>query len=99
MQQSVGHALSIVGGLVVGKAAVEAKLISAPMLIAVSLSCICGLTIPRLKSAVFYLRLFLFALSVLFGLFGYLAGSVFILVRIFSLSSFGTDYTETLRRF
>ena len=99
MQQSVGHALSIVGGLVVGQAAVEAKLISAPMLIAVSLSCICGLTIPRLKSAVFYLRLFLFALSVLFGLFGYLAGSVFILVRIFSLSSFGTDYTETLRRF
>ncbi len=93
MQQSVGHALSIVGGLVVGQAAVEAKLISAPMLIVVSLSCICGLTVPRLKSAVFYLRIIMLFAAVMFGLYGYICAAVLMLVRVFSITSFGTEYT------
>ena len=38
MPQSLGHTLSIVGGLVVGQAAVEARLVSAPMLIVVAVS-------------------------------------------------------------
>ena len=49
MPQSVGHALSIVGGLVIGQSAVEAKIVSAPILIAVALSAICGLMVTRLK--------------------------------------------------
>ena len=74
MPQSLGHALSIVGGLVVGQAAVEARIVSAPMLIIVALSGISGLMVPRLKGAVFYLRLIYVVLSALFGLYGYIAG-------------------------
>jgi len=98
MPQSLGHALSIVGGLVVGQAAVEARIVSTPMLIAVALSGISGLMIPRLKAAVFYLRFLLLFLAALFGIYGYIAGILIVAMHIISLSSFGTDYTVSLRK-
>lgn len=98
MPQSLGHALSIVGGLVVGQAAVDARIISTPMLIVIAISGIAGLMIPKLKGAVFYLRLFLLFLGALFGLFGFIAGFSLIIMHIISLTSFGTDYTVSLRR-
>lgn len=96
MQQSMGHALSIVGGLVVGQAAVEAGIVSAPMLIVVALSGICGLMVPRLKGVVFYSRIMLLLSSTIFGLFGYFCGILLLSVRILSLDSFGVDYTLSL---
>ena len=96
MPQGLGHALSIVGGLVVGQAAVEARIISAPMLIAVALSGISGLMIPRLKGVVFYLKLLLVAASALFGLYGYISLSAVFVIRVFGMNSFGVDYTVSL---
>ena len=98
MPQSLGHALSIVGGLVVGQAAVDARIISTPMLIVIAISGISGLMVPKLKGAVFYLRLILLFLSALFGLYGYIIGISAVLMHIISLTSFGTDYTVSLRR-
>ena len=98
MPQSLGHALSIVGGLVVGQAAVEARIVSAPMLIIVALSGISGLMVPRLKGAVFYLRLIYVVLSAAFGLYGYIAGITVTLIHILDLSSFGTSSTVSLDR-
>ena len=98
MPQSLGHALSIVGGLVVGQAAVEARIVSAPMLIIVALSGISGLMVPRLKGAVFYLRLIYVVLSAIFGLYGYIAGITVTLIHILDLSSFGTSSTVSLDR-
>ncbi len=98
MPQSLGHALSIVGGLVVGQAAVDARIISTPMLIVIALSGISGLMIPRLRGAVFYLRLAFVLLAALFGLYGFLAGLIVTVMHIISLTSFGTDYTVSLRK-
>ncbi len=98
MPQGVGHTLSIVGGLVVGQAAVEAKIVSAHMLIAVALSGIAGLMVPRLKTAVFYCRIFLTLLGATLGIYGILVGGSFLLCHILSLKSFGVDYTQSLRR-
>lgn len=95
-QQSLGHALSIVGGLVVGQAAVEAKIVSAPMLIVVALSGIAGLMIPRLRAAVFYLRLGYVLFASALGLFGYMTAMAATMIRIMSLSSFGVDSTPSL---
>ncbi len=97
MPQSLGYALSIVGGLVIGQAAVEAKIISAPMLIAVALSGIAGLMIPRLKGIVLYVRLAFVFLSFVFGIYGYILGMTFLFIHIFSLRSFGVDSTRQLR--
>ena len=98
MSQNLGHALSIVGGLVVGQAAVEARIISSPILIIVALSGIAGLMLPRLKTAVFYLRIIFVLLSAAVGLYGYFAGVVFLLLHIFSISDFDTDYTVSLQK-
>ena len=96
MPQSVGHALSIVGGLVVGQSAVEAKIISAPILIAVALAGICGLMVPRLRAAVFYLRFgFIFAAALL-GVFGILLLWSVVIIHILGLKSLGASATLSL---
>lgn len=95
MPQNLGHALSVVGGLVVGQAAVEAGIISAPILIAVAFSAIAGLMVPRLTGAVFYLRLIIVLVSACFGIWGYLAVASIFAMRIFSIKSFGIDYTQS----
>lgn len=98
MSQNLGHTLSVVGGLVVGQAAVEARIISTPMLIVIALSGICGLMVPKLRSAVLYLRIALLIASALFGLYGFFIGISIIIMHIISLSSFGVDYTVSLRK-
>lgn len=94
--QSMGHALSIVGGLVVGQAAVSANIISAPMLIVVALSGISGLMVQKLKGAVFYCRIMLIFLGNFFGLYGYFTGIFTILILIFSAKSVEIDSTERI---
>lgn len=96
MSQSLGHALSIVGGLVVGEAAVQAKIISAPMLIAVAFSGICGLMVPRLKTSILYIRITSVIACSLLGLYGFMALSLIVLVHVLSIKSFGVDYTISL---
>lgn len=96
MPQSVGHALSIVGGLVVGQAAVEAKLVSAPMVIIIALTGITGLMIPRLKGVIVYARIGLIVLATMFGLYGYFFGISALMIHILSLQSVGVDYTGYL---
>ncbi len=98
MPQALGHALSVVGGLVVGQAAVEARIISTPMLIVIAISGIAGLMIPRLRGAVFYLRLVFILLSAFFGLLGFFAGAAVTVMHIISLNSLGVDYTVSLRK-
>lgn len=97
MPQNVGHTLSIIGGLVVGQAAVEARLISASMLIVVALSGIAGLMIPRLRAAVFYLRLGLVLAAVSLGIPGVFLGITLLLCHLLHLSSFGTPYLQPLQ--
>ena len=97
MPQSLGHALSIVGGLVVGQAAVEANIISTPMLIVIALSGITGLMVPRLNEAVFYLRVAFVILGAVFGLYGVVAFAFAVVFHILSLTTFGIDYTVSLK--
>lgn len=96
--QNLGHALSIVGGLVVGQAAVESRIISAPTLIVVALSGIAGLMLPRLKGAIFYLRILFVFSSALMGLYGFICGMSLLFVYIFSIKSFDVDYTISLSK-
>lgn len=85
----MGQALSIVGALVIGQAAVEAKLVSAPIIILVSLTAITGLMVPRLKGFSIIQRFFLLGFSCIMGLYGYLLGLLAILAQLFGTESFG----------
>lgn len=96
--ENLGHALNIVGALVVGQAAVEAGIISAPMLIAVSFSAIAGLMVPRMAAAVFYLRLINVVACTVLGIYGFMAVSTLFVLRVFSIETFGVDYTISLTK-
>lgn len=96
MPQNLGHTLGIIGGLVVGEAAVEARLISASMLIVVAISGIAGLMIPRLRAAVFFLRVGMVFLAAALGLAGCLIGGTLLLIRAMGISSFGVPYLQPL---
>jgi spore germination protein KA len=89
MPGTMGQALSIVGALVMGQAAVSAKIVSAPMIIIVATTGICGLMIPRVKSATIILRFLFLAISSFFGLYGYMFGALALIIHLYSISSFG----------
>lgn len=89
MPGTMGYALSIVGALVIGQAAVQAKIVSAPMIIVVAVTGISGLMIPRIKGFMIPARFALLALSSILGLYGYMFGMLGVLIHLFSISSFG----------
>jgi len=94
----VGQAVSILGALVIGQAAVEAGIVSAPMVIVVSITGIASFTIPRFNMAI-SIRLLRFPLMILagmFGLFGLVMGSLFLLTHLCKLRSFGVPYFSPL---
>ena len=92
MPGSVGQALSTVGAVVIGQAAVDARIVSAPLVIVVAMTGLCGMMTPKLKSAVIVLRLFLLAFSGVLGLFGTIFGATLVAALLFSMNSFGIPY-------
>ena len=93
---SIGQTLSVVGGLVVGQAAVDAHLVSAPMLIVVALSGITGLIAPKLKACIILWRAGLLLLSAALGAGGWVLGMMALALRLSGLSSFGVPYLSSL---
>jgi len=94
----VGQSVSILGALVIGQAAVEAGIVSAPMVIIVSMTGIASFTIPRFNMAI-SIRLLRFPMMVLggsFGLLGIVLGSIIILTHLCKLTSLGIPYFSPL---
>ncbi len=89
MPGSMGTALSIVGALVIGQAAVQAKIVSAPMIIVVGITGISGLMIPRVKGLIIPLRFALLYISSVLGLYGFLFGLLAVLIHLVGIKSFG----------
>lgn len=96
---NMGQTLSVVGGLVIGQAAVEARLVSVPVLIIVAVSGICALIAPKLKAVTLVCRLFFMCLGVNFGLYGYLLGVLMVAALLSGLTSFGVPYLAGLPLF
>ncbi len=96
MPSTIGQALSIVGALILGQAAVEARIVSAPMVIVTGLTAVTGLMIPNLSGPVIILRgLFVFLAS-LIGFYGYLFGMIGLLIHLHQIRSFGVPYMSPL---
>ncbi|GAA0314801.1 spore germination protein [Bacillus carboniphilus] len=98
LPKPVGQAVSILGALVIGQAAVQAGIVSAPMVIIVSLTGIASFTIPRFNMAISIrlLRFPLMLLAGMFGLFGIVLGLLFIITHLCKLRSFGVPYLSPL---
>lgn len=94
MPRMVGQALSIVGALVIGQAAVEAGFVSAAMVIVVAITAISSFVIPSYNLAI-AIRLLRFAIMILaatFGFFGITVGLLAVLLHLAHLRSFQVPY-------
>ncbi|MFF2017521.1 spore germination protein [Paenibacillus sp. NPDC058177] len=94
LPQMIGGALSIVGVLVVGQAAVSAGLSSPTTVVIVALTTIGSFATPAYNAAIALrmLRFPLILLAGLFGLYGVMIGTIFIVNHLLFLESFGVPY-------
>lgn len=94
LPRPVGQAVSIVGALVIGQAAVQAGIVSTPLVIVVAITGIANFTIPRFNfgSAIRLLRFPMIILAGTLGLYGILLGILVLLLHVTSLRSFGVPY-------
>ncbi|HEU4964161.1 MAG TPA: spore germination protein [Bacilli bacterium] len=94
LPKAVGQTVSILGALVVGQAAVQAGIVSATMVIIVSITGIASFTVPRYNAAITFrlLRFPLMIIASMFGMYGILIGLMLIVGHMANLRSFGVPY-------
>ena len=94
LPQAIGQSVSMIGGIVVGTAAVEAGLIAPMVLIVVSLTGICGFVLPNrdLANAVRVWRFGIGVLGMLLGIWGVVLGIGFLLLHLGTIKSLGVPY-------
>lgn len=94
LPKTVAQAVTIVGALIIGQAAVQAGIVSAPIIIIVALTGVASFTFPRFNLAITIrlLRFPLMFLSAVLGLYGVMLGLLAIAVHLAGLRSFGIPY-------
>lgn len=94
LPRAIGQSVSIIGGIVIGSAAVEAKIISPAALIVVSVAGICGFVQPNrdFAEAIRIWRFLIAVLGALGGLFGVTSGMILLVIHLSGLSSLGESY-------
>ncbi len=94
MSGPIGTTISIVGGLVIGQAAVEAGVVSPLMVIVVAVTAIASFMIPNFgfASAFRILRFIMMVFASIFGLYGIMLGLIIIATHLVKLTSFGVPY-------
>ncbi|AIQ67284.1 spore germination protein [Paenibacillus graminis] len=94
MPRTIGPAISIVGALVLGQAAVQAGLVSAAMVIVVSFTAISNFVIPSLAIAnsIRLIRFVMMFIAATLGLFGIMSFLIVLLIHMAGLRSFGVPY-------
>lgn len=98
LPQQIGGALSIVGVLVIGQAAVQAGFVSPITVVIVALTTIGSFATPAYNAAI-ALRMLRFPLMILagmFGLYGVMVGFIFIANHLNGLKSFGVPYLSPI---
>lgn len=93
-----GTAISILGGLVLGDAAVTAGIVSPIMIIVIAISIISSLVFQSIEiiNAIRYYRFILIIISSLFGLFGIFLGIILIITNLSNTKSNDEDYLYPL---
>ncbi|MBH9965320.1 spore germination protein [Bacillus enclensis] len=110
LPRAIGQTVSVLGGLIVGDAAIRAGLTSPTMLVIGAITYISSFTLVNqsLKNGLTTMRFIVLLLSTLFGLFGVILTYIITIIYLASKSSFGVPYlgsvaplslTESVRAF
>ncbi|WP_096635358.1 spore germination protein [Clostridium cochlearium] len=98
LPKSIGQAVSIVGAIVVGQAAVDAKLVSPAVVITIAVTAMSNYTVPNqdLSNALRLWRFIIAILSSILGLMGLSIGGLILLYHLCSIECFGVPYLSPL---
>lgn len=101
LPRPVGQTISIVGALVIGQAAVQAGIISAPQIIIVSITGIASFLIPNpaMSQAISLIRFPLMLFAATLGLYGVVVALIAVLIHLVNLDSFGVPYMTPIAPF
>ena len=101
LPRSIGPAISIVGALIIGDAAVKAGLVSTPMVVVIAFTGIASFIVPSYNAgiAVRIARFGFLITAGFLGLFGIMIGLLVMLIHMTSLNSFGTSYLSPVAPF
>ena len=91
LPKTIGHAVSIIGGIIIGETSVEAGLIGAPMLVVIAMTAIASYVVYPLYESMCVLRFIFIIVGSISGLYGIMlfAGALF--VNISALNSYGVS--------
>ncbi|MED3993006.1 spore germination protein [Priestia aryabhattai] len=94
LPKSVGQTVAVLGGLIVGDAAIRAGLTSPSTLVIGAVTVISSYTLVNQNVAgnILIVRFFIFGLSSFLGLYGFFIGVFFMFIYLASLESFGYPY-------
>ena len=101
LPQSVGSAVSIVGALIIGQAAIDSGIASPIMVVIVALTGIASFSIPQYNFAIALrlLKVPFILLAATLGGFGIMVGIILLLMHLCSLRSLGQPYFEPIGPF
>ncbi|MBM7563890.1 spore germination protein [Paenibacillus sacheonensis] len=101
LPNQLGPVGSIIGALVIGQAAVEAGIISTPIIIVISLTGIAAFTIPRYSATMPFrlTRYMILFITGFLGFVGFAYGIIFLLIHLVMLESFGTPFFRPVAPF
>lgn len=99
LPKALGHAVSIMGALIIGETAVNAGLIGAPTLMVVALTAVSSYVIPTLYPPLAVLRLLFIIAGGTFGIWGVVLLFCVVLVNIFAKTSFGIPFATPIAPF
>ncbi|MWC27243.1 spore germination protein [Paenibacillus sp. MMS18-CY102] len=98
LPRQVGSAVSIVGALVIGQAAIAAGIVSSPMVMVVAVTAVSSFLIPNysLGIAIRLIRFPIMLCAGFLGLYGIVLAALLILLHLMTLRSFGVPYLSPI---
>lgn len=96
LPRPVGHAVSIIGALVIGDAAVKAGIIGSSMVMVVALTALSSFVVPSLYEPAAILKFVFILVGGTWGLFGISVGFVLLLTNLCALESLGVPVMAPL---
>lgn len=99
MPSDLGHAVSIVGGIVIGDILVSAGLVGAPIILIVAVSSITSFIVPDLYNNIVVMRFAFILAGGMWGLFGITIVGLLFLYKICSMNAYGVPFTAPVSPF